>query len=395
MSVRKRKWTTRKGEAKEAWVVDYVDKDGDRHIETFRRKKDADEYEATVKVDVRAGIHTAASKSITVAQAATDWINVIEGVRAREPSTVDQYRQHARHINNLIGSKKLSSLTAPGIHTFLDDLLATMSRAMARKVLRSLKSVLSIAQERGNVAQNVALNVKIGVNKRDQRKLEVGVDIPTPDEIRLILDKASGRLHALLMTAALTGLRASELRGLRWVDVDLKNGRLNVRQRADRYGDIGPPKSESGTRTIPLGPLVLNTLKRWKLSCPKNEHGLVFPSSRGRIEDHKNIVRALQRVVIAAGLTVPRLDKHGKPVRDKDGKPVVEAKYSGLHALRHFYASWCINRKTDGGLELPGKIVQERMGHFSMSFTMDTYGHLFPSNDDGKELAAAELKLIG
>ena len=184
MSVRKRKWTTRKGEAKEAWVVDYVDKDGDRHIETFRRKKDADEYEATVKVDVRAGIHTAASKSITVAQAATDWINVIEGVRAREPSTVDQYRQHARHINDLIGSKKLSSLTAPGIHTFLDDLLATMSRAMARKVLRSLKSVLSIAQERGNVAQNVALNVKIGVNKRDQRKLEVGVDIPTPDEIK-------------------------------------------------------------------------------------------------------------------------------------------------------------------------------------------------------------------
>ena len=82
---------------------------------------------------------------------------------------------------------------------------------------------------------------------------------------------------------------------MRWVDVDLKNGRLNVRQRADRYGDIGPPKSESGTRTIPLGPLVLNTLKRWKLSCPKNEHGLVFPSSRGRIEDHKNMVRALQR----------------------------------------------------------------------------------------------------
>ena len=44
MSVRKRKWTTRNGEAKEAWIVDYFDQEGDRHIQTFERKKDADAY---------------------------------------------------------------------------------------------------------------------------------------------------------------------------------------------------------------------------------------------------------------------------------------------------------------------------------------------------------------
>ena len=70
------------------------------------------------------------------------------------------------------------------------------------------------------------------------------------------------------------------------------------------------------------------------------------------------------------------------------------AKYTGLHAFRHFYASWCINRRADGGLELPGKVVQERLGHSSIMLTMDVYGHLFPRGDDSAELAAAEGSLF-
>jgi integrase len=66
MSVRKRQWTTRKGEEKESWIVDYTDQNGERHIQTFGRKKDADEYHATVRVDVRQGIHTPQGKSHTV-----------------------------------------------------------------------------------------------------------------------------------------------------------------------------------------------------------------------------------------------------------------------------------------------------------------------------------------
>jgi integrase len=59
------------------------------------------------------------------------------------------------------------------------------------------------------------------------------------------------------------------------------------------------------------------------------------------------------------------------------------------------YASWLINTKADGGMELPGKRVQERMGHSSIAVTMNTYGHLFPSTDDQKALAAAEKSLLG
>jgi len=68
------------------------------------------------------------------------------------------------------------------------------------------------------------------------------------------------------------------------------------------------------------------------------------------------------------------------------------AKYSGLHALRHFYASWCINRRVDGGLELPIKVVQARMGHSSIQITADRYGHLFSRGDDtvsGQQLGRA------
>jgi integrase len=378
MSVRKRTWTTSKGESKEAWIVDYTDQDGARHIETFDRKKDADERRATIKVDVRHGVHTAPNKSITVAQAADDWIAYVE-LEGRERSTLAQYRQHAnRHIKPRIGREKLANLTTPRINAFRDDLLANMSRPMAKKVLTSLKSLLRDAQRRGNVAQNVAADVSISADKRGKRKLKVGIDIPTPAEIKRILNAVSGRLRPLLVTAIFTGLRASELRGLRWDDVDLKRSELHVRQRADRYNAIGKPKSESGERTIPLGPFVLNTLREWKLACPKGDLGLVFPTSSGRPEHHSNIVRALKPVVIAAGL------------KNKVGN----AKYTGLHALRHFYASWCINRRSDGGLELPVKTVQERLGHASIVMTMDTYGHLFPRGDDGTELAAAESALL-
>jgi integrase len=172
-------------------------------------------------------------------------------------------------------------------------------------------------------------------------------------------------------------LRASELRGLRWTDIDLERGKLSVSQRADKFGTIGAPKSASGSRTVPIPPLVANTLREWKLKNGTTEPA--FPGSRGK-PLHLNLIiaRAWHPVQLAAGVV------------DSDGRP----KYSGLHALRHFYASWCINRKADGGLELPIKVVQARLGHASIQMTADTYGHLFPRGDDGTELAAAERTLM-
>jgi integrase len=178
----------------------------------------------------------------------------------------------------------------------------------------------------------------------------------------------------------LTGLRSSELRGLCWPAVDLKKSEIHVRQRADKFNRMGAPKSKSGQRTVPMPPILVNALREWKLACPPSPLGLVFPTGDGGVEALTNIVqRGLQPAQVAAGVVT------------KAGK----AKYTGLHALRHFYASWCINRREDGGLGLPLKMVQHRLGHASIQLTADVYGHLFPTDDSGAELAAAQNALFG
>ena len=378
MAVRKRTWTTYNGDRREAWVVDYT-ANAKRHIKTFTRKKDADAYYAHVTVDVAKGIHTPESRSLTVAQAAEQWLASAE-LEELERSTLDHYRTHvAKHIVPRIGTTKLATLTTPQVNAFRDGLLADLSRALARKVLVSFRSIIKDARRRGTIAHNVAEGVTIKSDKRDERKPEVGRDIPTPGEVRCILAAAQGRWRVLLVVDAFAGLRASELRGLRWSDVDLKRGEIHVRQRADAWGTIGPPKTKTSKRSIPIGPFVVNTLKEWKLACPKTELNLVFPGDNGQPLTHSVMMNSgywpAQRV---AGVV--------------DAKS--EPKYPGIHSLRHFFASWCINRCRDGGLELPLKTVQQRMGHSTIVLTADLYSHLFPRGDDSEELAAAERALL-
>ncbi len=145
MAVRKREWTTRSGEARVAWVADYVDQKGKRHIQTFEKRKDADAYHANVKVDVSKGIHSPVNKSITVSQAAEQWLEYVTGEGA-ERSTVEQYQRHVDlHIVPRIGGEKLATLTAPRIELVRDESVRDLSPPMARKVLQSIKAILKDA----------------------------------------------------------------------------------------------------------------------------------------------------------------------------------------------------------------------------------------------------------
>ncbi|MGE3627697.1 MAG: tyrosine-type recombinase/integrase, partial [Hyphomicrobiales bacterium] len=293
----------------------------------------------------------------------------------------------------------LSRLTVPKVRAFQDDLAeAGRSAAMIRRVTASLGAILAEAQERGLVNRNVVreLSRKRGglaggrASRRHKKKLEIGVDIPTPDEIKAITSCLAGRYRPVILTAIFTGLRASEIRGIRWSDIDFGKACLHVRQRADRYDVLGSLKSRAAIRTVPLPPIVLHTLKEWRQHCPNGESKLVFPNGRGNVESLANIInRGLVPPQLAAGVIVP-----GSKMAE-NGEPVQKAKYTGMHSLRHFYASWLINRKQDGGLELPLKIVQERMGHSSIVMTMDVYGHLFPQKDSASELEAAQIALLG
>lgn len=396
MSVRKREWTTPKGVEKTAWVVDYVDTTGRRRLKTFRLKKEADQFAATATVEVREGTHVADSASVTVAAAGKFWIASGE-TAGLERSTINQRRNHLDlHIVPLIGQTLLSKLTVPAVRAFEDQLRQEgRSAVMAKKVLTSLGSILSDANERGLATRNPVRDIRGSRKGRDRRaerrqkgRLEVGVDIPTREEVRAFVAALEPNWRPLLITAVFTGMRSSELRGLRWQDVDFKRNEINVTQRADQFKEIGAPKSEAGTRTIPVPPLVINALKEHRLR-QTNGAELVFANPDGDPRSHANIIqKGLMPAMIKAGVTVA-----GEKL-DKEGKPLMKAKYSGLHALRHFYASWLINRKEDGGLALPAKMVQERLGHASIVMTMDVYGHLFPRADDGKEMADAASALL-
>jgi integrase len=394
MSVRKRTWITRRGEDKEAWIVDYS-VNGSRHIETFQRKKDADAREAEVTVNVGKGTHIAPSKTPTVREAGKLWLEACAGL---ERATVEAYRQHLHlHIEPYLGHYRLAHLTLPVIRQFEDDLRAgtpapmptntkpgerfktKRSPAMVKKVRTTLGTLLADMQERGLVAVNAVHGLKKGrkrgkdrqAERRKRGKLKIGTDIPSREEIKAIIAHLSDRWRPILLTAIFTGLRASELRGLKWKNVDLPHAKLHVRERADRYLEIGEPKSEAGERVVPLPPTVVNVLREHKM---KSKGEFVFPTDQGKPQHHANILhRGFEPAQVAAGV----VDEHGKP------------KYA-LHALRHFYASWCINRGKDGGLELPMKMVQERLGHSTINLTADLYSHLFPSHDDGAEMQEAE-----
>ena len=121
MSVRKRTWKPKDGKEQQRWVVDYVDQHGKRHIKTFDRKKDADAYHASVRIDVSRGTHTPEFSSITVAEAAALWLKTCEN-NGVERATLQTYGQHVRHIVPFLGRMKLSQLSAPVVRQFEDRL---------------------------------------------------------------------------------------------------------------------------------------------------------------------------------------------------------------------------------------------------------------------------------
>lgn len=388
-SIRRRTWTAPDGTEKTSWQVDYSDSAGKRRRKQFDRKKDAEAWLTTAAYDVRQGTHTPDSKSITVAKAAELWLK--RGERENlEVSTLAAYGQHVRlHIVPLCGDKKLSQITRPMAEGWRDDLMDRLSRPMASRVLRSLTAIVSEAQGRGYVAQNVIAGVKMRRAKREKPK----VVIPTKAELKAIIDAAKGSTepmaHPLALIAIFAGLRASELRGLPWRCVDLKSATVTVDQRADVKNVIGPPKSEAGYRTIPLPASAIAALTAWKLACPPTEQELVFPSPAKRVMSHQYMnVNIMGAVQLAAGIADPMM-KDGKPALGKEQQPMLAQRYT-LHDFRHTAASLWIEQRVNP------KRVQKWMGHSSIQVTFDTYGHLFDQADQDSAVAAAiERELEG
>jgi integrase len=400
-SIRKRSWKSG-GEVKTAWVADYFDQHGKRRLKTFKAKKDADSWMVSARHQVAQGTHSPESTSRTIGEAIDLWIQRAEA-EGLERATVDQYKQHRGHILALIAADtKLAKITQARCEQLRDDLLARHSRQMARKILQSFKSVLKDAKRRGLVAQNVAADTAIGTAKRHKPRLKAGVDFPLPGELRVMLEAGRPKERALVSLAGLAGLRASELRGLSWPDLALGDKpAVTIARRADRWSQLGSPKSESSQRLVPLGETAARALKEWRLAQPpvkaEDEQGNEIGRPRtlvfGTASDKPDVLGNLQRRLLAplqvrAGVSVPVVDRAGKPVRDDKGKPKMQAKYS-WHSLRHYAISAWLASNIDP------KTVQHWAGHATLALTLDTYGHLIPRADDHARIAAAERALVG
>jgi integrase len=376
---------------KTRWEVAYIDGGGERRAKLFPRKSDADAWLVDARHDLKRGLHTASSVSPTVKEAAALWIKRCNE-KGLEATTIRQYEEHTNlHIVPFIGAKRLADITMPGVSDLADHLReAGRSPEMVRRVVQSLGAIFREARRRGLASVDPTGGLDLNLSTREDPR----VVIPSKVELQAIIAGAAGRWRPVILTAIFCGLRGSELRGLRWSDVDLEGRQINVSQRADAFHKIGRLKSKAGYRTIPCPPMVINALREWKLICPKGDLGLVFPTGNGNVESHSNIVqRGFHPILLAAGLTAPQpvLNDAGEPIINNAGQPVMRevGKY-GLHTLRHACASLWI----DNGMN--AKRIQTLMGHSTIQMTFDTYGHLFHDIDaDQKAAEDIQIKLLG
>lgn len=370
------------------WRASYTDGAGIRRTKQFARKSDGEAWLVEVRHDVARGLHTPGSISPTVKEAAALWIKRCNEKKL-EQMTIKGYEEHVDlHIVPFIGAKKLADLTVPAVNAFADSLRdAGRSPEMIKRVVRSLGAIFKEARRRGLSAAAPTVGIDLDLPDREDPRPE----IPTKAELQFIIGNATGRWRPLLLVAIYCGLRGSELRGLRWQDVDLQARKISVTQRADASHKIGKLKSKAAYRTIHMPPAVVQALREWKLLCPKGDLGLVFPNKIGKVESHANILeRGLHPVLVAGGYVIaaPVLDDTGKAVMDDAGKPTIRnvPKY-GMHSLRHACASLWIESGYNP------KQVQKLMGHSSIKVTFDVYGHLF-ADDEADQRAAADVQAL-
>ena len=262
------------------------------------------------------------------------------------------------HIVPLIGHLKLARLSADDLDGLYGKLL---DRELSPKYVRLIHAVvhraLSHAQRRGAVAVNVATIADApSAPRKEFRTL-------SPEEASRLLQAAlSDRLYGLYVLALTCGLRQAELLGLRWADVDLNGAVLHVRQQVFRLNgqwQFTSPKTKAGRRTVSLSGACVEALRERRLAQNKErlraktwaDLDLVFSNRLGNPIEKGNLLR-----------------RSFAPLLERAGLPRIR-----FHDLRHACASILLAANVNP------KIVQERLGHSSISTTMDTYSHVMPS----------------
>jgi integrase len=184
---------------------------------------------------------------------------------------------------------------------------------------------------------------------RQGAKRRSAPSVLTPAEIKALLGGLNLRERTLVLLAASTGLRQSELFGMKWCDIDFAQHTMNV-VRSIVYGVVGPCKTESSQKPVPVHPTVLEALGKWRQVCRYNKSDdWVFASRRYR--GRKPIW----------GQAILR--KYIRPAAQRVGIQ----KRLGWHTFRHTYSTLLRSVGTEF------KVMQELLRHSSLRSTLDVY----------------------
>src|SRR5215216_2446388 len=266
-----------------------------------------------------------------------------------------------KHLKPALGHRKLKNLTRAEVRRLYAEKGKTLSPRSVDYIHVTLQGALSQAVRDDLIPRNVATGERPRSNHQGSPEEAKAL---SPAQVRALLMAARGKRYEALYTVAVhTGLRQSELLGLKWADVDLdtRSPKLSVRRSLKVTEDglgFGPPKNKASRRSVPLNETAVAALRAHKarqnaeiLATPTwQDTGLVFPNRVGKPINPSNLY-----------------NREYKPLLKEAG---LEGEGFTFHSLRHTFASALCNKR-----EYP-KVIQSLLGHSSITQTMDTYSHL-------------------
>lgn len=253
-------------------------------------------------------------------------------------STLERYESHLKkHILPYLGDKRISDINLIDLNeTFSHIELGNNSKNVIKMVL---SNVFKLAVKEQLIASNpVSLMDTIKFSQKEIKALTV-------EEVHKLLSTAkdfSPFYYWLIRLAIETGLRKGELLALKWSDIDLKEDTISVRRTVDINGHIGEPKTQKSKRTLSVSADTLRGLKTIK----RPDCDVVFSNITGTFKPTYTVNYEFSKIVKQSGL-----------------------RHIRFHDLRHTNATFLIAK----GINM--KTVSERLGHSSITITMDRYTH--------------------
>ncbi len=312
-------------------------------------------------------------RGITLEQFAPTWIDAVEA-SGRRAITVRRYEQLLRiHVRPRLGRIPLPRLLPEDLdRLYRAKLEEGLAPTTVHHIHAAIHRLLAHAERRGVVSRNVASLVDApAIQGREMRTLD-------EDEVRRLLEDVAGdRLEALYVVLFTTGMRVSELLGLRWRDVELGSGEIRLRSTLERYHRVisfSEPKTKGSRRRIPLARQATDALRRHRVTQAQDrlaagpawvDRDLVFTSELGEPVAYSTLRRAYRTHLRRAG---------APDIRIHDG--------------RHTAATTLLGRGVHP------KIVSEMLGHSRIATTMDLYSHVTPAMQ-AQAVSAMEAALGG